>query len=75
MQIKAGLAQQGNLEPDLREHVSCTGAGEGFPRSRGAIPEKCVIELELDEEDAVRFYESEKVVRGNVALMKTMIEG
>ena len=47
----------------------------GVPVVLGAGGVEHVIELELDEEDAVRFYESEKVVRGNVALMKTMIEG
>ena len=47
----------------------------GVPVVLGAGGVEHVIELELDEEDAVRFYESEKVVRGNVALMKTMIAG
>ena len=32
-----------------------------------------VIELELDEEDSIRFYESEKVVKQNVELLKAMM--
>ena len=46
----------------------------GVPVVLGANGVEHVIELELDEEDSVRFYESEKVVRGNVELMKTMME-
>ena len=45
----------------------------GVPVVLGANGVEHVIELELDEDDAVRFYESEKVVRGNVELMKSMM--
>lgn len=42
----------------------------GVPVVLGANGVEKVIELELDTEDADRFYESEKVVRGNVQLLK-----
>lgn len=44
----------------------------GVPVVLGSKGVERIIELELDEEDAVRFYESEKVVRENVAIMKEM---
>ena len=44
----------------------------GVPVVLGARGIEKIIELELDEEDAVRFYESEKVVRENVRIMKEM---
>lgn len=47
----------------------------GVPVVLGANGVEKVIELELDEEDAVRFYESEKVVRGNVELLKGRLNG
>ena len=40
----------------------------GVPVILGSNGVEKVIELELDEEDAKRFYESEKVVRANVAV-------
>lgn len=42
----------------------------GVPVILGAGGVEKVIELELDEDDAVRFYESEKVVRTDVDAMK-----
>ena len=42
----------------------------GVPVILGINGVEKVIELELDEDDAIRFYESEKVVRGNVKLLK-----
>ena len=42
----------------------------GVPVILGANGVEQVIELELDEEDKVSFYESEKVVRENVEIMK-----
>ena len=42
----------------------------GVPVILGAGGVEKVIELELDEEDSVRFYESEKVVRADVEAMK-----
>lgn len=44
----------------------------GVPVILGANGVEKVIELELDEDDAIRFYESEKVVRENVQLMKNI---
>lgn len=44
----------------------------GVPVILGANGVEQVIELELDEEDKVSFYESEKVVRENVNVMKQM---
>lgn len=44
----------------------------GVPVVLGARGIEKIIELELDEEDSVRFYESEKVVRENVRIMKEM---
>lgn len=44
----------------------------GVPVVLGAGGVEKIIELELDEEDAKRFYESEKVVRANVEIMKKM---
>ena len=45
----------------------------GVPAVLGAGGVERVIELELDEEDSVRFYESEKVVKQNVELLKEMM--
>lgn len=45
----------------------------GVPVVLGAGGVEKVIELELDTEDADRFYESEKVVRGNVQLLKRTV--
>ena len=42
----------------------------GVPVILGAGGVEKVIELELDDDDAVRFYESEKVVRADVEAMK-----
>ena len=42
----------------------------GVPVILGANGVEKIIELELDEEDAIRFYESEKEVRGNVEILK-----
>lgn len=42
----------------------------GVPAVLGANGVEKVIELELDQEDSDRFYESEKVVRENVELLK-----
>lgn len=44
----------------------------GVPIILGANGVEQVIELELDEEDKVSFYESEKVVRENVNVMKQL---
>lgn len=44
----------------------------GVPVILGANGVEQVIELELDEEDKVSFYESEKVVRENVNILKGM---
>lgn len=44
----------------------------GVPVILGANGVEKIIELELDEDDAIRFYESEKVVRENVQLMKNI---
>lgn len=44
----------------------------GVPVILGANGVEKVIELELDEDDAKCFYESEKVVRANVEIMKKM---
>lgn len=44
----------------------------GVPVILGANGVEQVIELELDEEDKVSFYESEKVVRENVNVMKQL---
>lgn len=44
----------------------------GVPVILGANGVEKVIELELDEDDAKCFYESEKVVRANVEVMKKM---
>ena len=42
----------------------------GVPVILGAGGVEKVIELELDEDDSVRFYESEEVVRADVEAMK-----
>jgi len=42
----------------------------GVPVILGAGGVEKIIELELDEDDKIRFYESEKVVRENVEVMK-----
>ena len=44
----------------------------GVPVILGAGGIEKIIELELDDDDKIRFYESEKVVRGNVEVMKGM---
>lgn len=44
----------------------------GVPVILGAGGIEKIIELELDEDDKIRFYESEKVVRENVEVMKGM---
>ena len=44
----------------------------GVPVILGINGVEKIIELELDEDDAIRFYESEKVVRENVQLMKNI---
>ena len=44
----------------------------GVPVILGANGVEKIIELELDEEDSIRFYESEKEVRGNVEILKGM---
>ncbi len=46
----------------------------GVPAVLGANGVEKVIELELDQEDSDRFYESEKVVRENVELLKQEME-
>ena len=45
----------------------------GVPTVLGAGGVERIIELELDEEDSIRFYESEKVVKQNVELLKAMM--
>ena len=45
----------------------------GVPTVLGAGGVERVIELELDEEDSIRFYESEKVVKQNVEFLKAMM--
>lgn len=45
----------------------------GVPVILGANGVEKIIELELDEDDKIRFYESEKVVRENVEIIKKMI--
>jgi malate dehydrogenase, NAD-dependent len=42
----------------------------GVPVILGANGVEKIIELELDEDDATRFYESEREVRGNVKVLK-----
>lgn len=42
----------------------------GVPVILGANGVEKIIELELDEDDKVRFYESEREVRGNVEILK-----
>lgn len=42
----------------------------GVPVILGTNGVEKIIELELDEDDAIRFYESEKVVRKNVEILK-----
>ena len=44
----------------------------GVPVILGAGGIEKIIELELDEDDKIRFYESEKVVRESVEVMKKM---
>lgn len=44
----------------------------GVPVILGANGVEKVIELELDEEDSIRFYKSEKEVRGNLKVMKEL---
>ena len=45
----------------------------GVPVILGANGVEKVIELELDEDDKIRFYESGKVVRNNVKVLKEMM--
>ena len=45
----------------------------GVPVILGANGVEKIIELELDEEDAIRFYESEKEVRENLKVMMEML--
>ncbi len=45
----------------------------GVPVILGANGVEKIIELELDEDDKIRFYESGKVVRENVEIIKKMI--
>ena len=45
----------------------------GVPFILGANGVEKVIELELDEDDKIRFYESGKVVRNNVKVLKEMM--
>ena len=45
----------------------------GVPVILGINGVEKIIELELDEDDAIRFYESEKVVRENVDILKNIL--